>query len=744
MAKKRIVAHFMHEEERQAAKKKMNKIEETESYLLGEVEESDIPELQKKGLIIQAIEEEKRTDRPTPLLRTRRRGTRQPPSSAPVVDMDKPNFYLLTLRGPLLSKWRKQLTELEIELLESVAKNVYSVKLDPEQVTAVNSLTFVSRVELYGSRDQKSFAEVDVTPPKAGVDRPPEAGRPMATYDIRLHREEDAEKVLDWLRAHNISVVGARGRKIRVYLLKDTLLVDKVKDLSEVASIDIYVQPRLHNDVARHILGIDSGGPDNPLSNIPYTGDGQIVAVADTGIDENHPDFQGRIVGTVARGRPNDCSDPNGHGTHVAGSVLGSGNASGKIKGAAPKAKLFFQSILDYQDGLVLPMSLDTLFEEAYQAGARIHNNSWGAATGSVYTSDANEVDDFVSRRRDMLIVISAGNDGQAADCRHSKRGYVDWLSIESPASAKNALTVGASRSKRTNGGYAQLKWGTAWPSEFPDSPIAAEYISGNPEGLAAFSSRGPCLDHRIKPDVVAPGTDIASTKSSRAPLSNFWGPYPGNNNYAFMGGTSMSAPLVAGCAAVVREYYVKDRNHEPSAALLKATLINSARGLTGQDAMADHPYQPNFHQGFGCVYMPWAIPNPSEPDLKLEFVDTWKEPQQQFGHAGQMFQFKCTVATGRALRVCLTWTDPPGRAVQNNLNLFAEHIQSHEKHQGNEKIPLALGDPDPDNNVEVIRVENPQAGEYLFQITATNILKFPQDFALVVTGDLRAQLKRH
>src|SRR5215210_1840406 len=175
-----------------------------------------------------------------------------------------------------------------------------------------------------------------------------------------------------------------------------------------------------------------------------------------------------------------------------------------------------------------------------------------------------------------MLIVISAGDEGQSANRLHSAPGFPDWLSIGSPASCKNALTVGASRSSRTSGGLSALTWRDAWPDNFPDPPIADETISGNPDGLAAFSSRGPCDDHRIKPDVVAPGTDIASARSSRAPLRRFWGPFPGNGSYAYMGGTSMAAPLVTGCAALVREYYRKSRNHQPSAALLKATLINS------------------------------------------------------------------------------------------------------------------------------------------------------------------------
>jgi hypothetical protein len=85
-------------------------------------------------------------------------------------------------------------------------------------------------------------------------------------------------------------------------------------------------------------------------------------------------------VAKIARGRKNLADDPVGHGTHVAGSVLGDGSASsGQYKGIAPKASLFFQSLLDSNGDLGgLPLDLNDLFLEAYQGGARIHNNSWG------------------------------------------------------------------------------------------------------------------------------------------------------------------------------------------------------------------------------------------------------------------------------------------------------------------------------------------------------------------------------
>jgi len=757
----RVIAFFMHEAEQAAAEHEIQGGMSTGSYVMGEIDENRIDALKAQGLIIQELPP---TPTPATLPLEEIHGVRRAvahrnfmaraagvgaaagpavaglpgaggafePAGAVGPDMTQPQYFFLWLEGPLLEEWRTKLSQLGVELLETYPTGAYKTRLEPAQVGPVSNLPFVAHLRVFDLEDTgPDFVTREVEP--AGP--APGAGRAMLCFDIRLHRAEDAANIQQWLSNRNVAVAGASGRKIRVYLLEGAPELGEIPALPEVASFEEYVAPTLHNDRARVLLGIDN----NPAGPIQETGAGQIIAVADTGLDDQHPDFQGRIVGIVALGRPNDYSDPHGHGTHVAGSILGDGTAStGALRGAAPGAQLFFQSLLDSQGRLGgLPLDLGDLFDEAYRNGARIHNNSWGSATSSRYTINASEVDDFVATHRDMLIVISAGNEGNAADPRsNSAAGFVDWLSIGSPASCKNALTVGASRSDRTTNGYATLTYGNAWPNQFPDPPVANEVVSGDPQGLAAFSSRGPCDDRRIKPDVVAPGTDIASTKSSRAPLSHFWGPYPGNGRYAFMGGTSMAAPLASGCAALVREYFVTTRNHQPSAALLKAALINGTTWLSGADSTAAAVGTPNYHQGFGRINLTDTIPNPARPQMEVRFVDDWQVPAQSFTVTGQRKRYQFSIAAPAGpLRICLAYTDLPMRALQNDLNLFLQ-LPSGQKMFGNTQVSDSLHIPDPANNVEIIRIDNPAPGQYLIQIAATNLLKGPQDFALVVTGE--------
>ncbi|HVT15510.1 MAG TPA: S8 family serine peptidase [Thermoanaerobaculia bacterium] len=758
MARKSVVAYYMHESERTAAEALLKSSESTDSFAVGEIEESDIEKLSAAGVIVQDAAEPPADDESEPSAAPRAATGAFSFSVAPggtgaaaALDTAVPaevDWYVVRLRGPLLEGHHARLTALGVDLVRAQSHDAYQARLSSQQVADVTKLPFVAGVRWLSPTQSAPLVATRSTPPGAAPEGAPALGmvgvaaEPLP-FDVSLRDPADRPAVERWLAGREVTVLGTSARKIRISVTPDDPVLGDLQVLPEVEVIVQYVEPTIFNDHARRLLGIDGpapapGGPPAPPV-LSQDGSGQIVAVADTGLDDQHRDFAGRIVKLVARGRPGVTSDPHGHGTHVAGSVLGDGTESnGQIKGAAPKARLFFQSLLDAKGGLGgLPVDLNDLFQEAYDAGARIHNDSWGADLGSTYTLNSEEVDEFIHDHPDMLVVIAAGNSGKAAAPRKSAVGFVDWLSIGSPASCKNALTVGASRSDRSDGALSSKTWGQVWSRDFPDDPIAAEKVSGDPQGLAAFSSRGPTDDRRIKPDLVAPGTDIASARSSLAPDGNYWGPHPASPKYAFDGGTSMASPLTAGCAALVRQYYVDTRQVEPSAALLKATLIGSTTWLTGGDATAPSPGTPNYHQGHGRIDMQKAIPNPAQPRLALQFVDTWKTPGQALGRTGERRRYQFVLPANVAeLRICLAYTDAPARGLQNNVSLMVNHLPSGMKWQGNEHLADALRLPDPDNNVEVVRLPNPAAGTYLIQVFAPNLLKPPQDFALVVAGD--------
>src|SRR5262249_43548598 len=128
-------------------------------------------------------------------------------------------------------------------------------------------------------------------------------------------------------------------------------------------------------------------------------------------------------------------------------------------------------------------------------------------------------------------------------------------------------------------------------------------YADG-PDAMADFSSRGPCEDGRIKPDVVAPGTWISSLRSVYANDDFSWGFI--SDRYMYEGGTSQAGPPAPGGAAVFVQYYRElNTNRTPSPALVKAALINSAVDM--DDSVETGPV-PNMDEGWGRIYLPNLI----------------------------------------------------------------------------------------------------------------------------------------
>ncbi|HMR53516.1 MAG TPA: S8 family serine peptidase [Amaricoccus sp.] len=683
------------------------------------------------------------------------------------------------------SYWLAQIVDVSDETMHVLAEaGAEIIERDPSgrlvlraaDAEALRRLPFVSVLQPYGVADAMATGAPDLSLEEEAADdaapgtrrlsvrRAGDAGARLESaaetgpvsagrFEAICHEQAERDAVADRIADLGGTVVVSAGRVVRFIL--NAADVAQVAALPGVASVAAARPPRLRCDLARVIVGLERAGA--VPAALPYDGAGELVGVADTGLDTSHPDFAGKAVTVIALGRPGDGSDPDGHGTHVAGTIAGSGAASGSgapLRGVAPAADLYFQSILDANGGLGgLPVALGDLLQPAYDAGVRVHNDSWGAYIQSRYDSMALDIDAFVHAHPDFTAVVAAGNDGSCLPGHAAQAGFVDFPSLGSPATAKNAITVGASRSSRTKGGYAQLTWHDGWPDHFA-APIGDKMVSGDTEGLAAFSARGPCDDFRIKPDVVAPGTDIAATRSKDAPLSKFWGAYPRNRNYAFLGGTSMACPIVAGCATLVRQYFRTARTHpEPSAALIKATIVNGTTVLTGADAVALPEGNPNFHQGFGRIDMARTLPDPAAPAFEVFFVDTWqRDPHLRFLQRKGRRRWEFVVNQPCELRITLAWTDYPGRSLQNQLRIILDTrrggvpVNWIGNADGVRLLDFPAHDPrlvlagqtnvllrDPQNNVHVIRAEV-EPGSHTLALFADGLIWVPQDFALVAT----------
>lgn len=466
-----------------------------------------------------------------------------------------------------------------------------------------------------------------------------------------------------------------------------------------------------------------------------FTGRGQVVSMADTGLDTGdvatiHQDFKGAVVSGYPFGLwSKTWDDPMGHGTHVAGSVLGRGTASkGLLKGGAYEAKMVAEGMWSPMlKNLSVPSKLGDLFTKAYADGARIHTNSWGGARNfGAYDNFAVQVDEWLFANPDMLVLFAAGNSGADKD----KDGRIDANSMASPGTAKNVLTVGASENVTSTGGIqVPISKLRAAKDEWPAEPIYSDYISNNENGLGMFSSRGPTSDGRVKPDIVAPGTNILSVRDQVKGASELWGAY--NADYAWSGGTSMATPLTAGAAAVARQVLVEKMGiQNPSGALLKATMIHTAVDMypgqfgevgaaRGQEILTRRP---NSDEGYGRV----NVTNIANLSSQTQFIDNRQGVAQ-----GAEVSYSFTLNAPGSLYANLVWTDAPGsanasQALVNDLDLVLT-LPNGQTLSVNDHI----------NNLEMIEKSELPAGTYKLTVKGTKVPQGKngaQPYALVYT----------
>ena len=343
----------------------------------------------------------------------------------------------------------------------------------------------------------------------------------------------------------------------------------------DVASIYFNAPLRYFNKEQREISGA-ARAVDNPADYgraIPYSGFGVTVMVNDSGVDASHPDLKfgehvvqnvlapqnilAEVTGIVPYTQVEGVINTDlgsGHGTHCAGTVGGTGQASqGKYRGVAPGADL-----IGYGSGAVL-FILDAVGgldyaatnQFTYRSPVRVTSNSWGTS-GKFEPLNPVNISTYELFKRGIISVFAAGNDGPGEDT-HNPYAQAPWVVSVGAGEKDGVLTSFSSRGKRGETGSFTMPDGKSWT-----------YIN--------------------EPTVVATGVDIISTRTATgalpalgvqqdATLDPAAFPY-----YSYSSGTSMATPHVAGVLALMFE-----ANPNLTPAKAKDILQRTATNMTGR-----------------------------------------------------------------------------------------------------------------------------------------------------------------
>ncbi len=685
-------------------------------------------------------------------------GAADPASKPALRAAGGPSLALVQFVGPVKDAWLDEVRATGATIVTYIAANAYVVYAPGDQAAAVAELDGAP-----GVRAVTRFTATDKTAPgiassgTAAVAVQTLAGAPGAAARGLI---AEGERL--------------RGPAVHAGTVTEFAAIDPA-DVAELAhdpavvSVEPWVEPELLDERAASIVagkvnaaGSTLSGPGylSYLNNSGFPGGLQndTVDITDEGIDKgvvpvpagSHPDFflngnaaaASRIQYAQEATADADARDCGGHGTNVASIATGFNNGSGAAVedaqgfnyglGIAPRAKLGATKIFNCAGNFDVSTSFAALRTFAFAHGARVSNNSWGAAVGGAYSASSQEADFLVRDaqpatpgNQQLTQVFSAGNSGGGAN------------TIGAPGTAKNVITVGASENIR--------------PIGSTDGCGVTDAGANNARDIIDFSSRGPTDDGRIKPDIVAPGTHVAGAQPQTGPDFNGSGTcnpqFPaGSTRYSLVSGTSQAAPEVTGFAALIRDWYrrtVGGGTTNPTPAMIKAIMVNTAVDQVGGNdgAAGTNANIPTQIQGWGRVSLKNLLGG-----ITRQFIDQGPPFDASGETENDVYS---AVSSTKPVKVTLVWTDAPGPtsgdAFVNDLDLtVSTGTGAYKGNVFSGGVSIPGGSADQRNNVENVFLPAGVSGPFSVQVRGTNIAgdgvpgngdATDQDYALIVSN---------
>lgn len=556
-----------------------------------DLDESDVEELSQSGFIVKVFDDVEQLRVGTLTIDIEKPPDLPRAQQVPRNQRATWPQHLVQFVAPPLPEFLAQLDELGVDVIDRVDRYAVSVLGNPEMMKAAQDLACVAWTGPFhpgyklrrGVLDSGGTVDVSIGVLPTGLSALLELVEKLGGTIREV--EKGSPGVPQTQRADRVHVVHAS--------LAASAVRNEIIQIPEVTFVELDVEMQPDDERAAQIVAEDLDGAAAPatapntgyaanLASYGIDGTGVTIGVIDTGIDNHdsatlHQDLRGRLAFFADQTAGTRTVDGwvigagnagGGHGTHVAGIAAGDGSTGDTDPqgfvlglGIAPGAEI---GSVNYLAANPQP-TVAAVIQAAAANGADVNNNSWGTPTPSGYDSRCTAIDQLVRDPNptqpgfeEMCVVFSVGNSGGMPG------------SMTGPHEAKNAIVVGNGLTSRPGEGF------------FDDI-----------NGISFSSSRGPTADGRLCPTVVAPGTNVVSaltTIDANAAVPGIQRRYTTytdtggttHNQHTSLSGSSMAAPQVSGLCALLIEWWRDRTGATPSAAMLRALVVNGAEDMAG------------------------------------------------------------------------------------------------------------------------------------------------------------------